>query len=74
MYKLNNVKMNNMIELTQLRNYIGQYKEITNNITRKCIIFDETQTIRKTYNATNIFNILYLVITYLAIFTYHVRN
>ncbi|KAF3423455.1 hypothetical protein E2986_10533 [Frieseomelitta varia] len=46
--------------LIELRNYIGQYKEIANNITRKCIIFDQTQTIRKTYNATNIFNILYL--------------
>ncbi|XP_043520100.1 dynein regulatory complex subunit 2 [Frieseomelitta varia] len=60
MYKLNNIKMNSMIELIELRNYIGQYKEIANNITRKCIIFDQTQTIRKTYNATNIFNILYL--------------
>lgn len=69
MYKLNNIKMNSMIELTELRNYIGQYKEIANNITRKCIIFDQTQTIRRTYNATNIFNILYLVI-----FTYRVKN
>ncbi|KOX74625.1 Coiled-coil domain-containing protein 65 [Melipona quadrifasciata] len=60
MYKLNNVKMNSMIELTELKNYIGQYKEIANNITRKYIIFDQTRTIRKTYNATNIFNILYL--------------
>ncbi|CAD1469321.1 unnamed protein product, partial [Heterotrigona itama] len=74
MYKLNNVKMNSMIELTELRNYIGRYKEIANNITRRCIIFDQTQTIRKTYNATNIFNILYLVITCLTIFIYRGKD
>lgn len=59
----NNSKTNNMVELTELRNHMEQcYKEISNNISRKSTIFNHTQTIRKTYNAVNIFNILYLVI------------
>ncbi|XP_048264977.1 dynein regulatory complex subunit 2 [Bombus terrestris] len=57
----NNSKTNNMVELTELRNHMEQcYKEISNNISRKSTIFNHTQTIRKTYNAVNIFNILYL--------------
>lgn len=63
MYKFNDIKMNNMLELIRMKNYIEQYhKEISNYVIKKSINIDQMQSIRKTYNAVNIFNILYLVI------------
>ncbi|PBC26104.1 dynein regulatory complex subunit 2 [Apis cerana] len=61
MYKFNDIKMNNMLELIRMKNYIEQYhKEISNYVIKKSINIDQMQSIRKTYNAVNIFNILYL--------------
>lgn len=63
MYKFNDIKMNNMLELIRMKNYMEQYhKEISDYVIKKSISADQTQSIRKTYNAINIFNILYLVI------------
>lgn len=63
MYKFNDIKMNNMLELIRMKNYIEQYhKEISNYVIKKSVNIDQMQSIRKTYNAVNIFNILYLVI------------
>lgn len=63
MYKFNDIKMNNMLELSRMKNYIEQHhKEISNYVIKKSISTDQMQSIRKTYNAVNIFNILYLVI------------
>ncbi|XP_031773508.1 dynein regulatory complex subunit 2 [Apis florea] len=61
MYKFNDIKMNNTLELIRMKNSIEQYhKEISDYIIKKSINTDQTQSIRKTYNAVNIFNILYL--------------
>ncbi|CAL7948712.1 unnamed protein product [Xylocopa violacea] len=60
-YKANDIRFNDIIELTSLKNDIKQnHKEISNNLTRKMKDFNKTQTIRKTQYAINIFNILHL--------------
>ncbi|XP_043796946.1 dynein regulatory complex subunit 2 [Apis laboriosa] len=61
MYKFNDIKMNNMLDIIRMKNYMEQYhKEISDYVIKKSISTDQTQSIRKTYNAINIFNILYL--------------
>ncbi|XP_076750547.1 dynein regulatory complex subunit 2 [Xylocopa sonorina] len=60
-YKTSDIKFNNIIELTSLKTDMEQnYKEISNNLTRKAKDFNKTQTMRKTQYAINTFSILHL--------------
>lgn len=64
MYKLDNIKSNNLIELNLLQKYMKKNcKEIQSNISKRNKILSDEQSITKTQNAVNIHNVLFLVIT-----------
>ncbi|XP_076684371.1 dynein regulatory complex subunit 2 [Andrena cerasifolii] len=60
-YKLDNIKLNDLIELHLVQNYMEEdCKKIQNNICMKNKILHKELSIRKTQNVINIRNVLYL--------------